>query len=211
MEQPVAQATADASSTSAQSTRTSSVSPGVPKRRIPKVHKKNERGETPLHVAARKGEHRQCKKLIQDGALVDARDYAGLTPLHEACYHGHFKVARLLISNGADVNAVSEYDDDTPLHDAVASASEKVGMLSLEVALEALLYMIYGLVWLLLHSGADRNRSDSDGRQPIDICRPECTGIRTLLLSPTVPDRCPGDESPSLSPSSSTHCVCYTN
>ncbi|VDN18749.1 unnamed protein product [Gongylonema pulchrum] len=98
MEQPVAQTTADASSTSAQSTRTSSVSPGVPKRRIPKVHKKNERGETPLHVAARKGEHRQCKKLIQDGALVDARDYAGLTPLHEACYHGHFKVARLLIS-----------------------------------------------------------------------------------------------------------------
>lgn len=61
------------------------------------VHKKNERGETPLHVAARRGEYRQCKKLIQEGALINARDYAGWTPLHEACYHGHFKVAKLLI------------------------------------------------------------------------------------------------------------------
>lgn len=64
---------------------------------ILKVHKKNERGETPLHVAARKGEHRLCRKLIEEGALINARDYAGWTPLHEACYHGHFKVAKLLL------------------------------------------------------------------------------------------------------------------
>lgn len=62
-----------------------------------KIHKKNERGETPLHVAARKGEHRLCRKLIEEGALINARDYAGWTPLHEACYHGHFKVAKLLL------------------------------------------------------------------------------------------------------------------
>lgn len=39
-------------------------------RRIAKVHKKNDRGETPLHVAARKGEYRQCRRLLNAGALV---------------------------------------------------------------------------------------------------------------------------------------------
>lgn len=50
-----------------------------------------------MHVAARKGEHRLCRKLIEEGAVINARDYAGWTPLHEACYHGHFKVAKLLL------------------------------------------------------------------------------------------------------------------
>ena len=39
-------------------------------RRIAKVHKKNDRGETPLHVAARKGEYRQCRRLLNAGAVV---------------------------------------------------------------------------------------------------------------------------------------------
>lgn len=64
---------------------------------IVQIYKKNERGETALHVAARRGEYKQCKKLLQDGAMINAKDYAGWTPLHEACSRANFKVAKLLI------------------------------------------------------------------------------------------------------------------
>ncbi|VDM91343.1 unnamed protein product, partial [Onchocerca ochengi] len=184
MEQPI-QIAVDSSSISSPLPQTNNASPGLSKKRISKVHKKNERGETPLHVAARKGEHRLCRKLIEEGALINARDYAGWTPLHEACYHGHFKVAKLLLSCDANVNAQSDCDD-TPLHDAVASGNEK-------------------LVWLLLHAGAIRDRVDSDGKKPIDICHSEHSGIRDLLTSATISELYPIDESPSLSPSSPNH------
>lgn len=59
--------------------------------------KKSERMDNSLHLAARKGDYDQCWKLLQEGALVNARDHAGWTPLHEACYQGHFKIASLLI------------------------------------------------------------------------------------------------------------------
>ncbi|CAG9536994.1 unnamed protein product [Cercopithifilaria johnstoni] len=184
MEQPIP-VTTDSSSISSQLPQSSSASPGLSRKRISKVHKKNERGETPLHVAARKGEHRLCKKLVEEGAFVNARDYAGWTPLHEACYHGHFKVAKLLLDYDADVNALSDCDD-TPLHDAVTSGNEK-------------------LVWLLLHSGAIRDRVDNDGKKPIDICHSEYSGIRNLLSTAVIPELYPIDESPSLSPSSPSH------
>uniref|UniRef100_A0A0R3RFC6 ANK_REP_REGION domain-containing protein n=1 Tax=Elaeophora elaphi TaxID=1147741 RepID=A0A0R3RFC6_9BILA len=175
----------DSSSVSLQLPQSSSASPGLSRKRISKVHKKNERGETPLHVAARKGEHRLCRKLIEEGALINARDYAGWTPLHEACYHGHFKVAKLLLGYDADVNALSDCDD-TPLHDAVTSGNEK-------------------LVWLLLQAGAIRDRVDNDGKKPIDICHSDYPGIRNLLSTAIVPELYPIDESPSLSPSSPSH------
>ncbi|KAM3721557.1 Ankyrin repeat domain-containing protein [Dirofilaria immitis] len=184
MEQPT-QVSMDPSSANSQFLQTNSASPSLSKKRISKVHKKNERGETPLHIAARKGEHRLCRRLIEEGAFINARDYAGWTPLHEACYHGHFKAAKLLLSYDADINALSDCDD-TPLHDAVTSGNEK-------------------LVWLLLHSGAIRDRTDSNGKKPIDICRPEFSGIRNLLSNSIIPELYPVDESPSLSPSSPCH------
>jgi len=41
------------------------------------VNKRNERGETPLHVAAIRGDHKQVKKLIKAGADVNVGDFAG--------------------------------------------------------------------------------------------------------------------------------------
>jgi len=40
---------------------------------------RNERGELPLHRAARRGDVKQTRKLIKDGADVNCRDYAGIS------------------------------------------------------------------------------------------------------------------------------------
>ena len=41
------------------------------------MNKRNERGETALHVAAIRGDVKQMKKLIKSGADVNVKDYAG--------------------------------------------------------------------------------------------------------------------------------------
>ena len=42
-----------------------------------RVHKRNERGETPLHIACIRGDLRLATSLIEQGADVDATDHAG--------------------------------------------------------------------------------------------------------------------------------------
>lgn len=42
-----------------------------------RVHKRNERGETPLHVACIRGDIRLATSLIEQGADVNATDHAG--------------------------------------------------------------------------------------------------------------------------------------
>lgn len=42
-----------------------------------KVNKRNERGETPLHMAAIRGDAKQVKELISLGADVNVKDFAG--------------------------------------------------------------------------------------------------------------------------------------
>ena len=43
-----------------------------------KVNKRNDRGETSLHMAAKRGDIKQTKKLIKAGANVNVKDYAGM-------------------------------------------------------------------------------------------------------------------------------------
>ena len=42
-----------------------------------RVHRKNERGETPLHLACIKGDKKAASSLVQQGADVNATDFAG--------------------------------------------------------------------------------------------------------------------------------------
>jgi ankyrin repeat protein len=70
--------------------------------------------ETPLHLAARKGNVESCKILIAGGAEVDIKDRGGLTPLHEAALYDKIDVAKLLVTNGANIRSKNK-DGVTPL------------------------------------------------------------------------------------------------
>lgn len=82
------------------------------------VDARNDRGRTPLHVAAQNGQHDIVKLLISKGAEVDARSGWKYTPLTFAAESGRRGVVVTLLDSGADLEAVTR-DGSTPLHRAV--------------------------------------------------------------------------------------------
>ncbi|XP_064006271.1 ankyrin repeat domain-containing protein 12 [Pogoniulus pusillus] len=150
-----------------------------------KVNKRNERGETPLHMAAIRGDVKQVKELIRLGANVNVKDFAGWTPLHEACNVGYYDVAKVLIAAGADVNTQG-LDDDTPLHDSASSGHRNI-------------------VKLLLRHGGNPFQANKHGERPVDVAETE---ELEMLLKREVPisddeESCSdSEEPPSVNPSS---------
>ncbi|CAG9853995.1 unnamed protein product [Phyllotreta striolata] len=125
---------------------------------------RNERGETPLHLAAIKGDLEQVCKLLAHRADPNVADFAGWTPLHEACNHGWYEVAFRLLQSGANVNARG-LDNDTPLHDAVINSHLK-------------------LVKLLVERGADIYAKNSKGKTPLDVAP---ANVKPYLLNANLP------------------------
>ena len=62
-------------------------------------------GTTPLHYAAARGDADQVRKLIKEGANVDARNDYAATPLSAAAEIGSAEVLELLLKAGADVES----------------------------------------------------------------------------------------------------------
>jgi hemoglobin len=60
--------------------------------------------QTPLHMAARRGNVAVAQALLAAGAAVEARDKQGETPLRRAVNCGHTEFVSLLLAHGADVN-----------------------------------------------------------------------------------------------------------
>ncbi|XP_063307633.1 ankyrin repeat domain-containing protein 12 [Pelobates fuscus] len=147
-----------------QTTPTQKKNPTSSTRQKDKVNKRNERGETPLHMAAIRGDRSQVKELIRLGANVNVKDFAGWTPLHEACNMGFYDVAKVLIAAGADVNTQG-LDDDTPLHDAASSGHRDI-------------------VKLLLRHGGNAFQANKHGARPVDVAETE---ELELLLKREVP------------------------
>ncbi|KAF8368660.1 hypothetical protein PRIPAC_86489, partial [Pristionchus pacificus] len=153
-------------------------STGPGRRKAPKVHRRNGRGETPLHVAAKKGDVSTCEQLVADGAEVNQSDNAGWTPLHEAASNNRVDCVDFLLKNGANPNARSQFGD-VPLHDAVHCNYVR-------------------LVWTLLRAGAAIDEKCLDNNlenQRKDEQKERAGKINWLLHNPSnLPQVCPESE-----------------
>lgn len=62
-------------------------------------------GWSELHFAAARGEAEKVRRLLDEGAVLNARNGKGRTPLYESAKRGHSQVVQLLLERGADVDA----------------------------------------------------------------------------------------------------------
>ena len=153
-----------------------------------------ESGGTPLHLAALNNDTAAIRKLVSEGANIDAQtSEAGsvgslsggrLTPLHVAAAMQRDDAALLLLELGADPTIVSGYRD-TALHLAVSNgdyrltealvrargvdinALQGIGMTSL--ALASLAPDSTKLMRLLLEAGSDPDARDEHGNTPLHV------------------------------------------
>ncbi|XP_032000875.1 ankyrin repeat domain-containing protein 31 isoform X1 [Hylobates moloch] len=112
------------------------------------INKRNARGESQLHLAARRGNLSLVKALIESGADVNLNDNAGWTPLHEASNEGSIDIIVELLKAGAKVNC-ENIDGILPLHDAVANNHLKAAE-------------------ILLQNGANPNQKDKKQKSALD-------------------------------------------
>ncbi|KAK1429310.1 hypothetical protein QVD17_11516 [Tagetes erecta] len=78
-----------------------------------------------LSIAARKGDIRTVKRLLESGVATNESDQHGWTILHRAAFMGQADIVQILIKKGADIDARDE-DGYTPLHCAVETGHAKV-------------------------------------------------------------------------------------
>ncbi|XP_014205885.1 BRCA1-associated RING domain protein 1 [Copidosoma floridanum] len=119
---------------------------------IPKnINKKNNQGETPLHIACRNNHEEKVKLLLEKGANPNTKDNAGWTPLQEAASYNFYNVCETLLKAGASPNMIG-FDNRTALHEAVI-------VNDLE------------LVSLLINHKASRDLCDKEGKKPKDYSK----------------------------------------
>jgi len=73
---------------------------------IKDVNVTDDKGYTPLIIAAYNNQPEAVTALLSAGAFIDATDGSGNTALMGACFKGYAEVAQLLLDSGANVNAV---------------------------------------------------------------------------------------------------------
>ena len=111
---------------------------------------KDSEGRTALMRAVDGGDSDGARKLVEQGADVNAQSPAGVTPLMNAAGMGKKELVELLIAKGADVNHKTS-GNYTPLMQAAL-----VGQIE--------------IVKILLDAGADPSVADNSGRTAVRSC-----------------------------------------
>lgn len=118
------------------------------------VNIKNNKGETPLMIAAIIGLNKVVDTLIQAGADVNAINNQNESILFKISYHNRYEIINKLIKAGADVN-VKGYKNQTPLM-LVARNNSSFGYKN-----------TLSTIKHLLEANANVNSADDDGKTPI--------------------------------------------
>ena len=98
------------------------------------------RDESPLMLAALRGQDALVVKLVSKGAAVNK---SGWTPLHYAATGGHVRIAAFLIGAHADVNAESPNGTTPLMMAAMYSNSDMVKLL-----LNPVRKLIHAMTWI---------------------------------------------------------------
>lgn len=81
------------------------------------VRSVNTLGDTPLHIAVRRGDAEIVPAMLDAGADINAKGDEGFTPLHYAVMYDDVRIVRLLLDRGADVETMSSWGE-SPLDSA---------------------------------------------------------------------------------------------
>lgn len=132
------------------------------------VEMRNSKDESPLMMAALKGQQDLVTKLIARDADVNK---TGWTPLHYAATNGHVAIMKVLIDNYAYIDAESP-NGTTPLMMAAMYGSTEA-------------------VKLLMDEGADQSLKNQQGMTALDFAKRANRGDAVQMLSriPQVPKR----------------------
>ncbi|XP_048003613.1 BRCA1-associated RING domain protein 1-like [Leguminivora glycinivorella] len=121
------------------------------------VEKRNNKGETALHIACRMGKADKVAKLLSEGASTNTKDNAGWTPLHEVVQNGRQDLLKLLLRHNTLVNVPGQ-GNETPLHEAIR-------------------YNYIEIAKDLVAHGADINARNCKGETPLSLATPEIAAI----------------------------------
>lgn len=92
------------------------------------INQKDDKGNTPLHYAARDKSKEAIRILVEHGANIDAVNKLKCTPLHFAILNNNIVEAKLLLAIGADLNMV-DIDGFANLHHAASVGDIRLAQL----------------------------------------------------------------------------------
>ncbi len=124
----------------------------------------NDRGDSPLHIAATCGDGSIIRALVHAGADINERSQELFTPLYLACRSKKKAAVEVLIKCDAEVNALSTYNSETALHVCAKK----------DLPEEAL---------LLINASAELQALDGRGFSPLEVAAEnDSTKVGRILL-----------------------------
>ena len=146
-------------------------------------------GYTPLMLAARHGQHRIFKHLLDAGGDLKAQTKEGQNMLHLAAIGGNQHLAEALIKGGFDVNGRDKFGR-TPLLEAAGSKNVTLVKVLLDAGadpnisddsrlsplMRAGIILHFTTVEVLLKNGAELDHIDTKGKTAYDVVRQQRNG-----------------------------------